>query len=76
MVTEIPYTAILQGPGSGFEVRYVTLPPGLRQARTELESRLDETTELVAIVQGNMPVCLPELKTVTTPHPGVPSWPF
>ena len=76
MVTEVPYTAILQGPDTALEVKYVHLPMGIECARTELESRLDETTELVAIVQGNMPVGLGGMKTIATPHQEVPVWPF
>ena len=76
MVTEVPYTAILQTPDTGYRVQYVNLPMGIERARTELESRLGGEEELVAIVQGNMPVGIGGLQTVTTPHQGVPSWPF
>ena len=76
MVTEVPYTAIIRDPLRAYHVRYVTLPPGLEHARTELESRLPSDAELVAIVQGNMPVGLPGTQTATTPHHEVPSWPF
>ena len=76
MMTEIPYTAILQGPEPGYTVQYVNLPPGLDRARATLEDRLDSETELVAIIQGNMPIGLGGMTTVTTPHREVPSWPF
>ncbi len=76
MVTEVPYTAILQGPDTAFRVKYVSLPMGIEHARVELESRLDKEEELVAIVQGNMPVGLGGLRTVTTPEQEIPSWQF
>ena len=76
MVTEVPYTAIIQDPAEGLCVQHVNLPMGLERARRVLEGRLDESCELVAIVQGNMPIGLGGMKTVTTPEQELPVWPF
>ena len=77
MVSEVPYTAILRDPSEDYHVRYVNLPMGLEQAREVMESRLDENKSLVALIQGNMPVGLGGMKTVTSPgRPEIPAWPF
>ena len=76
MVSEVPYTAILRDPSEDYHVRYVHLPMGLEHARQEMESRLDEDKNLVALIQGNMPVGLGGVKTVTTPNQEFPEWPF
>ena len=76
MVSEVPYTAILRDPSEDYHVRYVNLPMGLEQAREAMESRLDGNKRLVALIQGNMPVGLGGMKTVTSPNQGIPVWPF
>ena len=76
MVTEVPYTAIIQDKESSLCVRHVNLPMGLERARCEMENRLDDSCQLVAIVQGNMPIGLGGIMTTTTPEQEIPTWPF
>jgi len=76
MVTEVPYTAIIQNESKGLCVHHVNLPMGIEKARDIMEERLDDSSHLIAIVQGNMPIGLGGIKTVTTPHQEIPTWTF
>ena len=60
MMTKVPYTAVLRDPSAGYSVHHLTLSSGITRARKEMESSLGEGLELAALVQGNMPVSVPE----------------
>ena len=62
MVTKVPYTAVLRDPTAGYSVHHLNLSSGMSLARKELESSLGGEMELAALVQGNMPISIPEEK--------------
>lgn len=60
MMTKVPYTAVLRNLTAGYTVHHITLSAGLGVARKEMERSLGPDLELAALVQGNMPISVPE----------------